>query len=274
MIDDSTIEAYLAAWSDGDPDAVAAACASFTDPDTGGPVSGTALAGHAAVFLARFPGKFEFERHGPVLTWRLTAAHRGAYLGIPATGGEIVVDGVDVLTPTAGGVVVRRSFDRLAVAEALGQSPRFVPADTQGETAFGVSSRTPGRPGEPGALTLTWLEVRDDAESAEVDLLSVEIVKSLRASSGFLGAATLDIGSRKYTLSAFDRPESVRAVHARPHQRAMRKFFRGGLCTGAYTGVWAPVRESHYGRCPDCAAMTAAGTACDCGRRPEAQPLF
>ncbi|MGX7825650.1 nuclear transport factor 2 family protein [Actinokineospora sp. 24-640] len=267
------VERHLAAWRDGDPDAAAAAVASFTDPDTDKPLSGHALAAHAREWLARFPGTFEFTVDGPVVSWTLTAAHRDSYLGMPGTGAELVVTGVDVLTEREDGLHVRRGFDRLAVAEALGYTAKFVPRE-DGDREFGVSTRTPGRPGTPGAITLTWLDVRDDDEGADVDLLSVEVVKALRASRGFLGAGTFDIGNRKYTLTAFDKPDSVRAVHARAHQRAMRRFFKGGLCTGAYTSVWTLARESHFARCGGCDTMTAAGKTCDCGWTPDPETLF
>ncbi|GAA3444546.1 ester cyclase [Planomonospora venezuelensis] len=275
-------EEHLRAWSDGAPEAVAAAVASFSDPDSGGPVAATALAAYAAAVLGRFRNlRFEVERvvgdaGAAVASWTLTADHRDTYLGIPATGGAVTVRGTDLVTVDADGAHVRRGFDRLALAGALGYGARFVP-ESDGTREFGVSARAAtGRTGRPGALVLTWLEVRDDAEAADVDLLSVEIVKSLRAARGFLGVTTFDIGDRKYTLSAFDRPESVRAVHARPHQRAVRRFFKSGLCTRVHTSVWRPVRARDYARCPDCAAVVATGAdaACPCGWTPGDAPTL
>ncbi|GAA3829105.1 hypothetical protein GCM10022226_57410 [Sphaerisporangium flaviroseum] len=270
-------EAHLDAWRAGDAAAVAASAASYSDPDSGGALSGDALAAHAAGVLGRFRNlRFLVDRvtgdeEAAVVSWTLQADHRAAYLGMPATGGAISVSGTDLVTLGEDGAHVRRCFDRLAVAEALGYSARFVPeADEVRE--FGVSARVAtGRTERPGALTLTWLEVRDDAEAADVDLLSVEVVTSLRASRGVLGVATFDIGDRKFTLTAFDRPESVRAVHARPHQRAMRRFFKGGLCTRVLTSVWLPSATREYARCLDCDAVVKAGedAACGCGWVPD-----
>ncbi|GGS16465.1 hypothetical protein [Actinokineospora fastidiosa] len=269
----SLIDRHLAAWRDGDPDA-AATVHSFVDPDTDKPLTGHALAEHARGFMARFPGGFEFTRVTPAAaTWTLTTAHRDSYLGMPGTGAELTITGTDLLTEDAGELHVHRHFDRLAIAEAIGYTPRFVPR-SDGAREFGVSSRTPGSPGTPGAMALTWLSVRDDDEAADVDLLSVEVVKSMRAARGFLGVGTFDIGDRKYTLTAFDKPESIRSIHARAHQRAMRRFFRGGLCTGAYTSVWTLAKESHFARCADCGSMAAAERPCDCGWTPTTDPLF
>ncbi|MFG1709979.1 ester cyclase [Nonomuraea sp. M3C6] len=271
-------EDHLQAWRDGDPGAVAATAVTYSDPDTGGVLEGPALTAHAAAVLARFRNlRFEVDRvvgdqDAAVVSWTLRADHRDAYLGMPATGGAITVSGTDLVTVDGNGAHVRRGFDRLALAEALGYTARFVPGADEARE-FGVSARAAtGRTERPGALVLTWLEVRDDAEAADVDLLSVEIVKSLRAARGFLGVTTFDIGDRKFTLSAFDRPESVRAIHARPHQRAMRRFFKGGLCTRVHTSVWHPVTARDFARCPDCSAVVAVGTdaACGCGWTPDA----
>ncbi|MFI7679282.1 ester cyclase [Actinophytocola sp. NPDC049390] len=273
---------WTAAWARRDPAAVAAVAAAYTDPDTTEPVSGDALVAHVTAVLAAFPA-VELDFDSPavagstaVLAWTLKAAHRGEWHGIPGTGAQAAVTGVDVLTLAGGEVTVRRHYDRLALAESLGYTPRFVP-ESDGVQDYGSSSRAgTGRTALPGAITLTWLDFRDDAEGAELDLLSVEVVKSLRASRGFLGMSTFEFGTRKYTLAAFDRPESVRAVHARPHQRAMRRFFKGGLCSGAYTSVWTLARHSVYLRCPDCGSMVDStdDRACDCGTTPTTTPLF
>ncbi|MFD2349952.1 ester cyclase [Nonomuraea ferruginea] len=215
------MEAQLAAWSAGDPAAVAATVASYADPDSGGVLSGDGLAGYAARVLGRFAGqRFLVERmvggeDEVAVFWTLRADHRGAYLGMPATNGTVTVSGTDLVTLDHDGAHVRRSYDRLALAEALGYAARFVPAADE-TRQYGMSARVPtGRTERPGALVLTWLEIRDDAEAADVDLLSVEIVKSLRASRGFLGAATFD--SRRPQVHAERlRPAGVAARGARP----------------------------------------------------------
>ncbi|GAA1007848.1 hypothetical protein Aple_044000 [Acrocarpospora pleiomorpha] len=267
-------EAHLEAWRNADPAAVAASVTGFQDPDTAGSLAGDALAAHAAAVLARFRNlRLQVERvtgdaDAATVWWTIEADHRAAYLGMPAVGRAARFDGTDLVTADGR---VRRCFDRLAVAEALGYAARFVPAADE-VREFGVSARAASsRTDRPGAFTLTWLEVRDEAEAADVDLLSVEIVKGLRASKGFLGVATFDIGDRKYTLTAFDRPESVRAVHARPHQRAMRRFFKAGLCTRALTSVLIPEAIREYARCASCGTVVKLGdgAACGCGWTPD-----
>lgn len=273
---------WTAAWRAGDTAAIADAVAVFADPDTPEPVGGDALAEHVTAVLERFHDlELDFAAPGDagdtvVVTWTLTATHRGAYLGMPGTGETAVVVGTDVLTTVDGAVHVRRYFDRVALAQSLGYTARFLPASDEVQD-YGVCTRSgTGKPAYPGVITFTYLDVRDDVESPDVDLLSTEVVKSLRASKGFLGAATFELGTRKYTVTAFDRPESVRAVHGRPHQRAMRRFFSSGLCTGAYTSVWSLERESFFLRCPVCGAVVnaGAGNTCECGTTPTPEPLF
>ncbi|MFI9008206.1 ester cyclase [Actinosynnema sp. NPDC053489] len=273
---------WTAAWRDRDPAAVADAVAEFADPDTPEPVGGPDLVAHVEAVLTRFPDLvLDFAAPADagdtaVLTWTLTATHRAAYLGVPGIGGTATVVGADVLTVVDGEVRVRRHFDRVALAASLGQSAKFVPSrDDLRE--YGVSARTPsGKTAHPGVLAFTYLDFRDDVEGPEIDLLSTEVVKSLRPSRGFLGFASFEMGGRKYTLTAFDRPESLRAVHGKPHQRALRKFFRGDLCTGAYTSVWTLDRASVHVRCADCGEMVdvSAGRTCSCGTTPTAGPLF
>lgn len=271
---------WTEAWRAGDPAAVAAVVAAFTDPDTDGEVRGPDLAAHLDTTLTRF-GDLVLDFAEPVvagdtvvLNWKLTAAHRAAYLGVPAVGDPVSVDGVDILTAGAAGPTARRHFDRLALVESVGYTAHFVPARDE-VREYGTSNRmSTGRPVNPGVLSLTWLDSRDLEEAAEVDLLGVEVIRSMAASRGFLGAGAFTIGTRKYTLAAFDRMESVRAVHARPHQRALRRFFRSGLCTGAYTSVWSLERDSLYIRCAGCGSMAAAGGACDCGDTTAADVLF
>jgi hypothetical protein len=265
--------AHLDAWQAGDPDAVAGSVDSYQDPDTVGAVTGDDLVRHSADFLHRFrDARFEL-RHVladetvAVLGWTMTGEHRAPYRGVPATNTALTINGVDTVERVGETVRVTRQFDRLAVLEALGYQGRAMPVD-ESDRHFGTSSRTlTGRTGRPGALVFTSLQIRDGAESAEVDLLVSPIVTALRASRGFLGMSTFDVGDRKFTLSAFDNPASVRAVHGRQHQRAIRRFFSGGLCLRSMTSVWEPTSVHDFARCPSCGAVVAVhkGPTCECG---------
>ena len=262
---------HLDAWSAADPDAVAATAALFTGPGTGTALTDTALREHAADLLARLDGPRFTVRDvlrgatGAALAWTLRAR-------CAATGADVVVDGVDEVRTGPDGPRVVRHHD-----------PAGLPGAGAGEWEHGTATRrADGRTGAVGALSLTRLTVADDAESAEVDRLSVETVRAMWASRGVLGVATFDIGRDKYTVTAFDGVDAVRAVHSRAHQRAMRRFFRSGLCRGAWTGVFSPVRVHVHERCPDCGTTVrtdpaSAGSdtpSCPCGSRPAPSRLF
>lgn len=268
------------AWHAGDLDAITAAMESFADPDRPEPVRGPALREQLAAFLDAFPrprfqvtGMLESGGHGAVF-WELTVTHRGAYRGIAPTGAEVHLTGVDEYRTSGGRLCVTRYFDRTALCAQLDEARVAAAAGFE----FGTSERlTGGRPGVPGAMTLTRVSVRDGAESAKVDQLTAEILKAVKPSKGFLGGFTVGVGTDKYTVSAFTDTDAVRAVHNRAHQRAMRRFFTGGLCTGSLVSVWTPVSSTEYLRCAGCAAVrrhSADEPGCACGEQPSTRPVI
>ncbi|WP_277209534.1 ester cyclase [Isoptericola croceus] len=274
---------WAGAWTARDAPRIADLADEYADPDAPHTLGGQELQDHVEQTFSRFPD-LVVDFAAPllaegtvVLGWSARGSHRVSYLGIAPTNRIAEFSGVDVLRVDDDGVRARRHFDRVEVAESLGHRGMFVPDGGDG-MRFGYCAQVPPRRvARPGALTLTWVESRDDAEAADADLLSTEVVRSLRTTKGFLGANIFDIGRRKYTLTAFDDPASIRAVHARPHQRSMRRFFQGGLFAGAYTSVWTPVRDSLYLRCPECSTLvehSGQQQGCECGATPAPDGLF
>ncbi|HEY1275349.1 MAG TPA: SgcJ/EcaC family oxidoreductase [Thermoleophilaceae bacterium] len=105
------------AWNSHDPDAVAAVFAEdavLIDAGAGEPVRGReAIRARAADLLEAF-GDFQLERLQLLIDppsnadrWRVTAVHRGDFLGIPATGREISVEGCTFSDFGDDGLVVR-----------------------------------------------------------------------------------------------------------------------------------------------------------------------
>jgi hypothetical protein len=86
----------------------------------------------------------------------------------------------------------------------------------------------------------------------------------------------LEIGSRLYTITAWESSDDVSAVlRNRTHQAAVRRFFTGNLGAAASTGVWrADHLNALWTRCLACATMidrARAGGICPCGEPlPEA----
>ncbi|MBF8186917.1 ester cyclase [Nonomuraea sp. K274] len=273
---------HMDAWNGHDPARVAATADLFDAPGTGGPVAGEELRAHAAELFEAFPGlKFgiDVEASGPghaVLSWTLDVEQLGRYLGVPPTQATATISGTDTVRAGHGRVHVARAFDRLDLLDRLGIQVSPQPQPIRG-WEYGLGSRLETTRAErPGALVLTRLDAADQQEEEQVGMLSAAVTAGLRNSRGFLGAAELHVGGRMYTLSAFDRPESTRAVHMKPHQRAVRRFFRSGLCTGGAVTVWTPLRISDYVRCPGCGSLNelSATPQCACGRTPGPRPLL
>jgi predicted ester cyclase len=274
---------HLDAWNHHDPDEIAATAGAFAAPDAPERICGNALRRYAETLLNGL-GDLRFEAGRMVgddshllVPWTLEVAHRGRYLGIPPTGATARIGGTDEVVRFGGGIAVTRVYDRLALAEALGLRVRIQPPDDPARE-FGASTRVRGAgTGPPGALVVTRLRPRDEAQSDEVDQLSVEIIRTLRASRRFLGTVGVDVGEDKYTISAFENLDAVSVVHGRAHQRAVRRMFRSGLTTRALTSVWAPVSRREYVRCPTCGTVerwSGSGPSCQCGWQPEPEALL
>ncbi len=268
--------------------AVAAMVGTYQDPDLAEPVRGDELCRHLDGALRGLAGlRFDPRRllvqgdHAAVF-WDLhPAAGTTATEGVAtAAGGSRAVGtrtGVDEVQRLGGDrLAVRRTFDRLAAlpapepasTAASGPTAAPEPGREPGTSARFTTGRTGGAASAAGALVLTRLSTRDPAESNVVDQLSVEVIRALRASRGFAGAMTADIGLDKYTFSAFTDPAAVRAVHGRAHQRAVRRFFQGGLCQRSTISVWVPASRHEYVRCDGCAAVQPVppqGAICGCG---------
>ena len=67
------------------------------------------------------------------------------------------------------------------------------------------------------------------------------------AQDGFIGATAGTIGSRMFTVTAWDRPESVAQLLRRgTHAAAMPAFFGGKRARCGFTSVWVPARINPY----------------------------
>src|ERR1700749_5280811 len=106
-------EAYFGAWNAHDPEAVAATFTeggTYTGPTVcGHPLTGAAITEHARALLTAFPDlTFEIVGAHPaggrqVMTqWVMHGTNTGPWNGQPPTSHSVAVQGVDVLTVTAG----------------------------------------------------------------------------------------------------------------------------------------------------------------------------
>ncbi|TDE43684.1 hypothetical protein E1295_26090 [Nonomuraea mesophila] len=277
---------HMDAWNGNDPARVAATADRFDAPGTEGPVSGQELRAHAAALFEAFPGlKFGIDAQaaGPdhvVLSWTLHVQHLGRYLGARPSGATATISGTDVVRCDGDQVRVLRAFDRVSLLDRLGIRVVVSPPEMHG-WRYGLGSRLAGAGAErPGVLVMTRLDVADEQQEEQVSMLSLAVGASLRNARGFLGATTTIVGGHIYTMSAFDRPESVRAVNMKPHQRAVRRFYRSGLCTAGTVSVWSPVRLMEAVRCPACGVLSEDRTGtgfergCACEWTPRGRPFL
>jgi steroid delta-isomerase-like uncharacterized protein len=285
------VEPYFQAWNAHDPKAVAAAFAeggTYTDPAvTGPPLTGTAVAEHARALLAAFPDlSFEIlggraAGGGQVITqWLMHGTNTGTWSGQPPTGRPVTVRGVDVFTVTDGKITSAEGyFDRQALAEQLGFQMRPLPP-VAGPFQFGYAVRaSAGSSKVPGAFSLTWIDARSDQEAEEIKLTAAVVAAELAQQPGFLSWVGMEIGSRLYTITAWESENAVRAVMRNStHLAAVKRFLAEDLGAAASTGVW---RAHHLNairvRCPSCARLAdraPASGSCVCGQPLPPMPEY
>ena len=290
----SLVARYFGAWNARDPDAVAGAFAAggtYTDPTvTGPPLTGTAIAGHARALLAAFPDlRFEVlggqpagsQANGTVVAqWLMRGTNTGPWNGQPPTGRTVTVRGVGVIAGMDGQVTSAEGyFDRQGLAEQLGFEMRPLPP-AAGPFQFGYAVRaSAGSSTAPGAFSLTWIEARSEAEADEVKLTAAVVATELAKQPGFLSWIGLEIGSRLYTITAWESVDAVREImRNNTHLAAAKRFLTEDFGAAGTTGVWSahhlnPVRT----RCPSCARLTdraQSGDICGCGQPLPQMPEY
>ncbi len=278
----SLAQLYFDAWNARDPEAVAAAFAeggTYTDPTVAGPpLVGTAIAEHARALLAAFPDlSFEISGGQPagggeVMTqWLMHGTNIGPWSGQPPTGRPVALRGVHVLTVTAGEITSAEGyFDRQALAGQLGFQMRPLPP-VAGPFQFGYAVRaSAGSSKIPGAFSLTWIDARSEEEAEEIKLTAAVVAVELAQEPGFLSWVGMEIGSRLYTITAWNSEDAVRAVMRNStHLAAVKRFRSEDFGAAVGTGVWiADHLNALWVRCPSCARLTdrtESDGSCGCG---------
>jgi steroid delta-isomerase-like uncharacterized protein len=288
-------ETYFDAWNAHDADAVAAAFAedgSYTDPTViGPPLSGSALSEHVRDMLTAFPDlTFELLTTHPqgnatngavTARWLMRGTNTGPLRGLAPTGRLVELRGIDVITISGGKIKsVEGLFDRQSLSDQLGSQMRAQPPAAD-PFQFGYAVRTTsGSATTPGAVSLTWIDVRSEQEADQVKLTAAAIGAELTGEPGFISWLGLEIGSRLYTITAWEDADAVAALMRNAtHKEAIKQFFNADLGAAAATGVWRvhhlnPVRV----RCASCGQMTVPAQcdgACNCGQPlPESPPYW
>jgi len=272
---------YFEAWNRRDASAVLETMGpggTYSDPQTGGPISGEPFRGYMNRLFASFPDvSFEVASQGllaPDLVgaqWVMRGTNTGSMMGLPPTGKSVVVHGADFIRVGGGAIrSVEGYFDSRAIPEQLGLQVLVQPKAI-GPFTFGRAVRTwGGSTVKPGAFSITALRARDAADEAAVGERSRQIAAELVSAKGFIGLVSAVVGDRMLTISAWEHPDDPRQLmKGGLHADAMKGFFGTELGGGGYTAVLVPNRiNAMWVRCPDCQKMVdhaARQGTCACG---------
>jgi steroid delta-isomerase-like uncharacterized protein len=283
-----TVERYFEAWNSHDGGAIAAcfdADGGYTDPFSG-QLAPPGISAYASELYGTFPD-LSFELHVTavdepcvVAQWTMTGTQSGPFNGLPPTEARVKLPGIDVITLGEHGLrSVEGYFDQRTLLEQLGVQVAVQPANV-GPLAFGTSARfRTSNAGSPGALSMTWMDVRDEAEGEEVKQRVRTIAAEMARVPGFIGWVGIAIAERLYTLSLWDDPETIRQLTANAqHKAAVRRVFETNLGTALHTGVWVPDHlNPQWRRCPKCGTLIDADRpdqSCPCGELPPARRTY
>lgn len=252
------IDGYVAAWNARDGAAVVAALApgaTYEDPASGGPIAGDALAAYVDGLVAALPdlGFDEVARHEAstaiTLEWSMHGTFTGMLQGAFGTGAHGVLAGVDVFRFDDAGRItsVRGFFDQKAFVEGIGLQAVVQPVAI-GPISFGTSVRMPTeRDAIPGAVSITWLEPHDAAESDRIRDLTIPIMMEQSGNEAFYGFLSLVCGDRNYTISAWRSAEDAEeALRGGAHAEAMRAMTAEKIGRRGVTSIWTLHRDNGF----------------------------
>lgn len=275
-------QSYFDGWNRHDPAAVLTTMASngtYTDPTTGGPLSGDAFADYMKRLFSSFPDvTFEVASVGlaaPDLVaaqWIMRGTNTGSMMGLPPTGNRIDVKGADFIR-VAGDKIrsVDGYFDSGDVPKQIGLQVIVQPKSV-GPYQLGVSARvSTNSDTRPGAISITAITPRDAEDENNIRQLSRQIAAEMPSMKGFIGWVGVTVANRMLTISAWENASDPEQLMDRSkHPEAMNKFFApGGLGACAVTSVYSVERvNTMWVRCPSCQKMAdhaARQGTCQCG---------
>jgi steroid delta-isomerase-like uncharacterized protein len=282
---------YFDAWNRCDPAAVLATMApdgTYTDPTTGGPLSGDAFVAYMKGLFSAFPDvSFEIASVGqaaPDLVaaqWVMRGTNTGSMYGLPPTGKPITLPGADFIRVTGDGIrSVNGYFDAGDVPKQIGLQVVVQPASI-GPFTFGTAVRaSAGSTARPGGFSITALKTQNAEDDNRVRELSRQVAAEMLSMKGFIGWVGVTIADRKLTITAWENAGDTRQlVEGGRHAEAMTTFFGPELGGGGYTAVFAADHiNATWVRCTSCQAMVdyiARQGNCACGAQlPQPMPYW
>jgi len=289
------VDPYFSAWNARDADGVVAAFAeggTYTDPAvTGPPLSGAAIAEHVGALFTAFPDlslemlstqllNGDASDCTVVVRWLMRGTNTGPLREWSASGRSVALRGADFISVASGKITsVDSYFDRQTMAEQLGFQV-IVQPDEEGPWQLGYAYRTTaGSRKAAGAIGLTWIDVRSEEEARHVEALGDDVAAELRKVPGFISLVGAGIGSRLFTVTAWESADGVRETMRNiPHASAMKHFFTQDFAAAVGTGVWnAHHLNPVWVRCTACAKLAdqaEAGGICSCGQSLPEPPEY
>lgn len=272
---------YFDAWNLRDASAVLDTFAeggTYSDPTTGGPLSGDALIAYIQGLVSAFPDlSFEITTVGFIAPdvvaaqWIMRGTNFGSINGLPPTGKSIELHGADFIGIVEDGIrSVEGYFDSGVVPRQIGLQVVVQPT-TVGPFSFGTSTRaSSGRTATPGAFSITWLEARSEEEREYIVEISRKVATEMLSMPGFIGWVGTVVGDRMMTVTAWETPEAMAPlIQGGEHRSAVRRFFSPEMARGGGTGVWIPARlNPRWIRCAACSKMVDSERSqgnCQCG---------
>jgi steroid delta-isomerase-like uncharacterized protein len=272
---------YFDAWNRRDASAVLETMApdgTYSDPQTGGPLSGEPFREYMNRLFASFPDvSFEVASAGllaPDLVgaqWIMRGTNTGSMMGLPPTAKPIVLHGADFIRVNGDAIVsVDGYFDTRVIPEQLGLQVLVQPTSI-GPFTFGRATRVWGGSAvRPGAFSITALRARSAADETAVADHTRKIAPEMLSMKGFIGSVTAVVADRMLTISAWEHPDDPRQLmKGGQHAEAMKAFFGKELGGGGYTAVFVPDRiNTMWVRCEACQKMVDYGAkqgTCACG---------
>lgn len=282
---------YLNAWNARDSAAIVATFAeggTYSDPASGGTISGPHLAGYTDALIAAFPdlsfdvvSAAETSPNQVAVQWVMKGTNSGPFAGGPPTGKSVALPGADFMEIEGDKLrSVQGYFDQKTFVEQLGLQAIVQPYQI-GPVSFGTSVRmTTGKSDRPGAFSLTWVEVQSEEEANEVVALSQRVWQEMAGMPGFISGVNIRQGNRLITTTAWtdtDAPKEL--LKSGAHQEAIDRIFNSDFCASGMTSVWTLDHiNSLFVRCPEChqpSDYDRVGGQCPCGKAlPEPPPYW
>lgn len=283
---------YFDAWNRHDPAGIVAAFGeggTYTDPASGGAITGEAIGQYAGGLFAAFPDlSFEIVTAAPAgntvaAEWVMRGVNTGPLPDGLSTGRSVTLPGADFVTVEGDKIrSVKGYFDQKDLVQQLGMQAVVQP-HSMGPLVFGTSVyMNGGSIRKPGAFSLTRINVRSAAENAEADRYSIPIVEELAGMQGFISAVFTTVGLCGHTITAWDDAEAPKQMlSSKAHREVMAAFYGPELAAGGMTSVWVPARIGElWGRCESCGRMQTYdqlddSRKCGCGGiLPERPPYW